>query len=30
VRAVLIEHEKSFAAFASRHHLNWSKVTVKP
>ncbi len=30
VRAVLIEHEKAFAAYASRHHLNWSKVTVKP
>jgi uncharacterized membrane protein YkvA (DUF1232 family) len=30
VRAVLIEHEKAFAAFAARHHLSWSKVTVKP
>ena len=30
VRAVLIEHEKALAAYAGRHHLNWSKVTVKP
>jgi len=29
VRAVLIEHERDFAAFAARHHLNWSKITVK-
>jgi uncharacterized membrane protein YkvA (DUF1232 family) len=30
VRAVLIEHEKVLAAFAAKHGLNWSKVTVKP
>ena len=30
VRAVLIEHEKALSAYAGRHHLNWSKVTVKP
>ena len=30
VRAVLIEHEKVFAAYASRHHLNWPKMTVNP
>jgi len=29
VRAVLMEHEKVFADFATRHRLNWSKVTVK-
>jgi len=30
VRAVLIEHEKVFAGYASRHHLNWPKMTVNP
>jgi uncharacterized membrane protein YkvA (DUF1232 family) len=30
VRAVLIEHERVFADYAKRHHLNWSQVTVKP
>jgi hypothetical protein len=29
VRCVLMENEKSFAAFAKRHHLNWGKVTLK-
>ena len=28
-RCVLIENEKVFAAYAQRHHLSWSKVTVK-
>lgn len=30
VRAVLIEHEKVFSAYAARQGLNWSKVTMKP
>jgi len=30
VRAVLIEHERVFAEFAKKRHLNWSKITVKP
>jgi uncharacterized membrane protein YkvA (DUF1232 family) len=30
VRAVLIEHERVFAAYASKHSMNWSKITVKP
>ena len=30
VRAVLMDHERAFEAFARRHHLNWSKITVKP
>lgn len=30
VRAVLIEHEKILADYATKHGLNWSKVTVKP
>jgi uncharacterized membrane protein YkvA (DUF1232 family) len=30
VRAVLMEYEKEFAAYAKRHHLNWSRITVKP
>jgi uncharacterized membrane protein YkvA (DUF1232 family) len=30
VRSVLMEHEKAFAAYATRHSLNWSRVTVKP
>ncbi|MBI3877439.1 MAG: hypothetical protein HY300_16030 [Verrucomicrobia bacterium] len=29
VRAVLIENEKAFAGFATRHRLTWSKITVK-
>ncbi len=29
VRCVLIENEKAFSAYAARHHLSWSKVTVK-
>ena len=29
VRAVLMEHERVFSDYAKRHHLNWSKVTVK-
>lgn len=30
VRAVLIENERAFAAYAERHGMNWSKITVKP
>ncbi len=30
VRAVLIENEKHFAAYAQRRGLNWAKITVKP
>ncbi len=30
VRAVLMEHERVFEAYARRHRLTWSKVTVKP
>ncbi|HXT39261.1 MAG TPA: hypothetical protein VN887_04470 [Candidatus Angelobacter sp.] len=30
VRAVLMQHEKVFGAYASRHHLNWAMITVKP
>jgi uncharacterized membrane protein YkvA (DUF1232 family) len=30
VRAVLIEHEKALSGYASRHDLNWSRITVKP
>ena len=30
VRAVLIEHEKVLAGYASRHQLNWPKLTVNP
>jgi len=30
VRAVLIEHEKVLGDYASRHRLNWTRVTVKP
>ncbi len=30
VRAVLIEHEKVFGDYAAGHHLNWTKITVKP
>jgi uncharacterized membrane protein YkvA (DUF1232 family) len=30
VRCVLMEHERVFSAYANKHGLNWSKVTVKP
>jgi uncharacterized membrane protein YkvA (DUF1232 family) len=30
VRAVLIQNEKVFGAYANRHHLNWAMITVKP
>lgn len=30
VRAVLIENERAFSAYADRHGMNWSKITVKP
>ena len=30
VRAVLIEHEKIFADYANRHHVNWENITVEP
>jgi uncharacterized membrane protein YkvA (DUF1232 family) len=30
VRAVLIEHERVLADFASKHGLNWSRITLKP
>jgi uncharacterized membrane protein YkvA (DUF1232 family) len=30
VRAVLMEHEKVWAAYAAKHGMNWSKITVKP
>jgi uncharacterized membrane protein YkvA (DUF1232 family) len=30
VRAVLIEHERYFSQYASKHNLNWAKITVKP
>ena len=30
VRAVLIEQEKVLAGYASRHQLNWPKLTVNP
>jgi uncharacterized membrane protein YkvA (DUF1232 family) len=30
VRAVLIEHERAFEAYARRHKLNWSKITLHP
>jgi len=30
VRAVLMEYEKVLAAFAKRHRLNWTRITVKP
>ncbi len=30
VRAVLIEHEKVFAAYAERHKMKWDAVTVDP
>ncbi|MDL5051039.1 hypothetical protein QQ054_34120 [Oscillatoria amoena NRMC-F 0135] len=30
VRAVLIEHERDFAAYAQRHGLDWSEITTEP
>ncbi|HKI72598.1 MAG TPA: YkvA family protein [Verrucomicrobiae bacterium] len=30
VRAVLIEHEKVLADYATRHHRNWTRISVKP
>jgi uncharacterized membrane protein YkvA (DUF1232 family) len=30
VRTILTEHEKVFAAYASRQGLNWAKITIKP
>ncbi len=30
VRAVLIQNEKAFAQYATRHNLNWSKITSQP
>jgi uncharacterized membrane protein YkvA (DUF1232 family) len=30
VRAVLVEHEKVFAAYAERHKMKWDAVTVEP
>ncbi|HEY3860980.1 MAG TPA: hypothetical protein VGO59_03760 [Verrucomicrobiae bacterium] len=30
VRAVLIEHEKVFSAYADRHKMKWDEVTVEP
>jgi uncharacterized membrane protein YkvA (DUF1232 family) len=30
VRAVLIEHEKVFAAYAERHRMKWEAITVEP
>src|SRR5271156_5480832 len=30
VRAVLIEHEKVFAAYAERHRMKWDAITVEP
>jgi len=30
VRAVLIQNEKVLAEYASRHHRNWTKISVKP
>ena len=30
VRAILMDNEKVFAAFATKHGMNWSKITVKP
>jgi uncharacterized membrane protein YkvA (DUF1232 family) len=30
VRTVLQEHEKAYLAFATRHGLDWSKVTLEP
>lgn len=30
VRAVLVEHEKVFAAYAERHKMRWDAITVEP
>lgn len=30
VRAVLMEHEKVLAAYAERHKMKWSEITVEP
>lgn len=30
VRAVLMAHERIFAAYAEKHGMSWSKITVKP
>lgn len=30
VRAVLMENERVLSAYAKRHKLNWSRITVKP
>lgn len=30
VRAVLMEHERVLSAYANRHKLNWTRITVKP
>ncbi len=30
VRAVLMEHERVFAAYAERHKMNWDAITVEP
>lgn len=30
VRAVLIRHEKAFAAYAERHGFNWSAISCNP
>jgi uncharacterized membrane protein YkvA (DUF1232 family) len=30
VRAVLIEHERVFAAYAERHKMKWDAITVEP
>ena len=30
VRAVLVEHEKIFAAYAERHKMRWDAITVEP
>lgn len=30
VRAVLIEFEKHLAAYASRHEMDWARITVQP
>jgi uncharacterized membrane protein YkvA (DUF1232 family) len=30
VRAVLIQHERVLSAYATKHRVNWSKITVNP
>jgi uncharacterized membrane protein YkvA (DUF1232 family) len=30
VRAVLVEHEKVFAAYAERHKMKWDAITLEP